>query len=206
MKHLKFPSILFLIVLIVSACAPQAAPTMNAADVQTTAVAAAFTMVAQTQAAIPTATPLPPTDIPTNTPLPTDTPVALPTLAVTATNAAVSAPTTSSGADPCANRVLAASPKGKETIIRIANKTKAQVTVSVYLNETASHGECGYRSYVIGKNSDVTITDLVQGCYNLWAWSTDNKVHVNAGGGGCINNNDKWTFEINENSIKFVGP
>ena len=65
MKHLKFPSILFLIALIAGACAPQAAPTMDAAAVQATAVAAAFTMVAQTQAAIPTATPLPPTEIPT---------------------------------------------------------------------------------------------------------------------------------------------
>jgi hypothetical protein len=208
MKHLKFPSILFLIALIAGACSPQAAPTMNAADVQSTAVAAAFTMVAQTQAAIPTATPLPPTETPTLTPLPTETPLPLPTSQVTATTAALSSSNNSGNAtvDPCSNRVLAASPKGKGTIIRIANKTKAQVTVSVYLNETASHGECGYRSYVISKNNDVTITDLVQGCYNLWAWSTDNKAHVNAGGGGCINNSDKWTFEISEGSIKFVGP
>jgi hypothetical protein len=167
-------------------------------------------MVAQTQAAIPTATPLPPTEAPTSTPLPTDTPVALPTLEVTATSAAVSSNSGgSSGAatvDPCANRVLGSSPKGKETVIRLANTTKTQVTVSLYLNETASHGECGYRSYVISKNNDTVISDLVQGCYSLWAWSTDNKVHVNAGGGGCINNDDKWTFEIGENSIKFVGP
>jgi hypothetical protein len=208
MKHLKSLTILFLIALIASACAPQAAPTMNAADVQSTAVAAAFTMVAQTQAAIPTATPLPPTDIPTNTPLPTDTPVALPTLDVTPTTAALSQPTTSGAAtvDPCSNRILSASPKGKETIIRIWNTTKADVTVSLYLNETAGHGECGYRSYTLRKNADVTITDLVQGCYSLWAWSTNNAAHVNGGGGGCINNPDKWTFEINESSIKFVGP
>ena len=208
MKIFKSLSILFLIALIASACAPQAAPTMSAADVQTTAVAAAFTMVAQTQAAIPTATPLPPTEAPTSTPLPTNTPVALPTLEVTSTTAALSAPTSgSSGAatvDPCANRVLSASPQGKSTSIRIANTTKYEVTVSLYLNETASHGECGYRSYVLKKNSDVTITDLVQGCYNLWAWSSSSG--VNAGGGGCINNPDKWTFEIKESAIKFVGP
>lgn len=205
MKHLKSISIVFLIALIAGACAPQAAPTMNAADVQSTAVAAAFTMIAQTQAAMPTATPLPPTTTPTNTPLPTDTPVALPTLEVTATTAALSAPTTSSGADPCANRVLAASPKGRPTTILIANTTKHEVTVSLYLNETASHGECGYRSYVIKKNGGTTITDLVQGCYNLWAWSNSGS-NVNASGGGCINNPDKWTFEIREGTIKFVGP
>lgn len=207
MKYLKFISIVFLITLVTSACAQQAAPTMNAADVQTTAVAAAFTMIAQTQAAIPTATPLPPTDVPTNTPLPTDTPVALPTLNVTPTTAALSQPTTSGAAtvDPCSNRVLGSSPKGKSTTILISNTTKAEVTVSLYLNETASHGECGYRSYVIKKNGGVTITDLVQGCYNLWAWSNSSSA-VNASGGGCINNPDKWTFEIKENTIKFVGP
>ena len=58
----------------VSACgAEPAPPTIAAVDVQNTAVAGAFTIVAQTQAAIPTATPLPPTETPTQTPLPTNT-------------------------------------------------------------------------------------------------------------------------------------
>ena len=204
MKTVKILPILLLLAMVVSACGAEAVPTMNAADVQSTAVAAAFTMVAETQAAIPTATPLPPTNTPTLTPLPTDTPVTLPTLDVTLTS--TSAPVSSgSGTDPCANRVLSYSPKGRETIIRIANLTKSSVTVSVYLNETASHGECGYRSYTLSKNDDVVISDLVQGCYNLWAWSTNNN-DVSAGGSGCINNPDKWTFEIRESSIKFVGP
>ena len=204
MKHLTFYTLIIALAVTLSACGGQAVPTVNAADVQHTAEAAAFTMVAQTLEAIPTSTPLPPTEIPTNTPLPTDTPAALPSLAVSAT--VVSAPTTSSGAgaDPCATRVLSYSPKGKATIIRIANTTKAPVTVSVYLNETAGTGECGYRSYNIAKSSDVVITDLVQGCYNLCAWSTDNKIHVNSGGYGCLNNSDKWTFEIKEDTIKFT--
>jgi hypothetical protein len=206
MKQFKILQILFVLVIIVSACAPQAAPTMNSADVQSTAVAAAFTMVAETQAALPSPTPLPPTNTPTLTPMATDTPVPLPTLAVSLTS--TSAPVSSgsdSGADPCANRVLSGSPKGRETVIRIANLTKSQVTVSLYLNETEGHGECGYRSYSLSKNNDVVISDLVQGCYSLWAWSTNNN-DVNAGGGGCINNPDKWTFEIRESAIKFVGP
>jgi hypothetical protein len=208
MKQPKFLITLFAIALTVSACAPAAIPTMSAEDVQSTAVAAAFTVVAQTQAAIPTATSVPPTDTPAATPLPTNTPLPLSSLEVTATTTVLAAATSSSssGTDPCANRVLSGSPGGKPTMIRIANTTKAEVTVSLYLNETASHGECGYRSYVIKKNSDVTITDLVQGCYNLWAWSNNNNVHVNGGGSGCINNEDKWTFEIKEDSIKFVGP
>jgi threonine dehydratase len=61
-------------------------------------------------------------------------------------------------------------------------------------------------TYTLGrhKNNDIVITDLVQGCYNILAWSDDPKVRVSAYGGGCINNPDKWTFEIKENSIVFT--
>jgi hypothetical protein len=197
------------IALLISACGAPAAPTLQAVDVQNTAVAAAFTVVAQTQAAIPTNTPLPPTEPPTQTPLPTETPLPLPTSATvisSPTTAAVSNNNNSGGGtDPCATRVLSA-PEGKETTIRIVNTTKLAVTLSIYLNETASKGACGYRGYTISKNNDVVITDLVQGCYNLWAWSENGKGKFYSTGYGCINNSDKWTFEIRESNIKFVGP
>ena len=48
-------------IFLLSACGPEPEPTMSAEDVQGTAEAAAWTMVAETQAAIPTATPIPPT-------------------------------------------------------------------------------------------------------------------------------------------------
>ncbi len=193
--------ILTIAAVLLTACgAEEAPPTLSVADVQSTAVSAALTIVAQTQAAIPTDTPAPPTETPTSTPLPTDTPFAPPTLAVTATNTLASA-----GGDYCATRVLS-SPKGKATVIKIDNKTKWPVQVSLYLNETASHNECGYRGYNLSKNGSVVINDLVYGCYNLWAWSTDPKHPFNSAGYGCINNPDKWTFEISEANIKFVGP
>lgn len=211
MKQFKFLPVIILLAVVISACGAEPVPTMSAADVQSTAVAAAFTVVAQTQEAIPTATPLPPTSTPTETALPTNTPLPLPTQPTSATLAvattAVSNVTTNSGnatADPCATRILSYSPKGKETTIRIANTTKAEVKVSLYLNETAGHGECGYRSYTLSKNNDVVITDLVQGCYNILAWSDDPKNRVSAYGGGCINNPDKWTFEITADSVKFT--
>lgn len=185
--------------IMLSACGPEATPTMSVADVQATAVSAAFTIVAQTQAAIPTATPLPPTETPTQTPPPTNTPAPLPTLAVTLTNTPAS-----SGGDYCATRVLG-SPQGKDTRILIENLTKFPVQISLYLNET-SRNECGYRGYTLAKNGSVTITDLVQGCYNIWAWSTDNSNSFQSAGYGCINNPDKWTFQINEDFVKFVGP
>ncbi len=201
MKRLSILT-LILITTIISACGAEPVPTVNPVDIQNTAVAAAQTMVAQTQAAVPTATPIPPTETATETPLPTDTPVSLPTLDVTLT--VTTAPVSNnSGGDPCATRVLSPS-QGRETIIRVVNTTKVAITVSMYLNETAAHGECGYRGFTLSKNNDIVFTDLVQGCYNLWAFSSSSD--VNARGGGCINNPDKWTFEVRADSIKFVGP
>ncbi len=203
MKYIKSLAIVLVAIIIISACGAEPVPTKSAVDVQSTAAAAAFTMVAQTHEAIPTETPLPPTETPTQTPLPTDTPVVTPTLEVTFTSLP---PTTNANADPCSNRVLSA-PTGRATTIRIINTTRAAVTLSMYLNETASTGACGYRGYSLASRNDVVITDLVQGCYNLWAWSNNGeRVHVNASGSGCINNDDKWTFEITENTIKFTGP
>src|SRR5215216_7249556 len=84
-QHVLIVGLVF--VLFASACAPQATPTADPVNVQQSAEAAAFTMVAETQQAAPTATPVPPTDtpapvaLPTNTPLPTsDIQGALPTL------------------------------------------------------------------------------------------------------------------------------
>ena len=204
MKRFTIPSLIAAMTMLISACGAPAAPTMSAADVQLTAVAAAFTVVAQTQAAIPTATPLPPTETASPTPLPTNTPVSLPTLDATFTPAAAAG-----GPTPyyCDTRVLSWSPKGRATVIRIVNLTKVPVAVSIYLNETQDHNECGYRSYNLAKNNDVVITHRGQGCYNLWAWSTDPKTSFRvASATSCINNPDKWTFEISQTNLKFVGP
>jgi len=199
MKHATKLLCILLAVGLLTACGAEQTPTMSVADVQSTAVSAAFTIVAQTQAAIPTSTPLPPTETSTETPPPTNTPEPLPILAATLTNTPASG-----GSDYCATRVLS-SPAGKDTRILITNETKYPVQISLYLNET-SRNECGYRGYNLGKNGSIVITDLVQGCYNIWAWSTDPKHAFQSAGYGCINNPDKWTFEINESFVKFYGP
>lgn len=192
-----------IIALFIAACAPQAAPTINPVDVQNTAMAAAFTMVAETQAAIPTPTIPPPTETPTQTPLPTNTPLTTLTLATSVTTSvAVAASTSTPGGDYCQTRILSWSPKGRPATIHIINSNRAAITVSLFLNETADHFECGYRVYEIGSRSDVFITDLVQGCYTLWAFNNDQRTPVNAFGSGCINNPDKWTIEITQDRVK----
>ena len=204
MKLFKTLMAVVLLAALLSACGAEPVPTITAGDVALTAQAAAQTMVAQTLAAVPSATPLPPTDIPTATPLVTDTPLVPPTLEVLA-SPTLAAPTTDPNVDPCQTRQLKPS-KGKPTRIQFANKTKYPVRVSLYLEETPAHGECGYRSFDIAKNNATTYDDLVQGCYYVYAWSLDSKKAFQVNGGGCINNPDKWIFEISEKNVKFVGP
>ncbi|MCC6499670.1 MAG: hypothetical protein IT313_05310 [Anaerolineales bacterium] len=196
MKRIRSLWTLTLAALLLAACGTEAPPTPSMEEVRGTAVAAALTIVAQTQAAIPTNTPVPPTETPTSTPQPTNTPLTLPTLAETSTNTPASA-----GGDYCQTRVLGA-PKGNDTVIKIENATKLPIHVSLFLNKTALD-ECGWREYEIGKKGSVVITDLVYGCYNLWAWSNDPKNPFQSSGYGCINNPDKWTFQVHESTIQF---
>lgn len=202
MKRFSTFTVIAAIAMIVSACGAEPPPTVNPADVQGTAQAAALTIVAQTQAAIPTQTPPPPTETATQVILPTITQL-VPTQGVALASPTTAAPTSSG--DPCDTRVLSGNEKGHETIIRIWNRTKGNVRISLYLNETEGHGECGYRSYDIAKNGDVVIRDLVTGCYNVWAWALTGE-NFRSSGYGCINNSDKWTFEVNTATVKFVGP
>ena len=149
--------------LFVSACGAQATATVNPVDVQHTAEAAAFTMVAETQAAIPTDTPLPPTEAPTLTPLPSLTPLASPTLG---TGTQISTPIgltitpqpniptftpqasgSGSGQDPC-NQALT-DWQGRSANLNIVNETKPKGTVILSLYVVTDLGQCGYL-YVSG--------------------------------------------------------
>src|SRR5262245_11010868 len=113
MKCFSIRTLVLLITLMMSACGARGAqttPTVNAIDIQNTISAAAFTVVAETQAAIPTATPLPPTATFTDTPAPTDTLVPLPTLGATFTPVS----NNNSGTDdPCINQPLPATLQGE---------------------------------------------------------------------------------------------
>lgn len=191
----------FASILLLSACGPAPEPTMSPEEVQGTAVAAAWTMVAQTQAAIPTATPVPPTEPPTPTPLPTNTvqPLELPTqeLVVQPTN------TTAASADEC-DKFLQPSAAGPTAPIKIINQTKAPLNLSLYLAKTP-FGECGYRGYSVPKNGSISI-EFPQGSIYGYAWILEPVNTTVSGGPWNPNNTDKWELYINENNMKMVGP
>jgi hypothetical protein len=155
--------------LFLTACGPQGTPTMAPADVNNTAVAAAFTMVAQTQAAIPTNTPIPPTETPSPTPLPTFTLPASPTLQQllappTATNSVASDP------NSCI-KPLNVAEAGVLKRIRIDNETNGSVNFSLNLWTPNDFGQCGALSYTLAKGAKV-FASVPVGSYYGYAWIT----------------------------------
>ncbi len=204
MKRLQIASLIMAAAMVINACGPKAAeaPTINAEEIQSTAVAAALTIVAETQAAIPTNTSLPPTNVPTSTPLPTDTPIPSPTIDPNLPTAtAIPTQTAVGGGDPC-NGPLGAIVSGKDAKIKLENNTKADIVVTLYLNITP-FGECGFRGYNLGPRDSILITDLPQGCYNVSVLVNDSKKPSKAFGYGCITNTDKHSFLINAESVIF---
>jgi hypothetical protein len=185
--------------LVLTACGPEPEPTMSPADVQGTAMAAALTMVAETQAAIPTATPLPPTEASTATPFPTNTvaPLSLasPTGAISALPATL--PTNTSvpsvgGNDSC-NQILT-SWDGESAKITVKNATKPQGTIvlSIWVNTTM--GQCGY----IPANPNSFYIPM--GTFSAGAF-VNGKKDFKVFGGGVINRTGNYTLWVTNDTI-----
>jgi len=196
MKHPLF--IILVVSLIISACGSKTVetPTLSVADLQSTAISMAWTLAAQTRAAIPTATstPIPPTDTPL--PIPTATIRHIPTLPlVPPTNT----PRSSGGGcdQPLTNWL------GLSTNLNIENENKGDVVLSIYFSETQK-GECGYMGYNFGSGG--TSVSVPLGCFFAFAWVSGKKNYTTQGGPFCINNPDKWLLIIRENGIVLKAP
>jgi hypothetical protein len=202
MKYFSILTPVLTMALIISACGArgaQATPTISAVEIQSTAAVLAFTIVAETQAALPTATPPPPTATITNTPVPTETFLPLPS-PLTLTPAANG---NSGGVDPCVDKVLPATLQGEPVKIRINNSTKAQISFSIYLNQTTPQSECGYRTYTIAPEQSLNLNNLVEGCFTLWAWNPDPKEYfIVTNGTNCLDNSATWVFDISNRTIE----
>lgn len=200
MKPISILTLLVLSALVITSCRGQATPTANPIDLQGTIAAAAFTVVAQTQAAIPTATVPPPTATFTDTPAPTSTFPPLPASGATFTPIPNS---NSGGGDPCINKVMPATLQGQPVKIRVNNTTKVKLTFSIYLNQATPQSQCGYRIYTLEPEQALVIGDLVPACYTLWAWNPDPKEYfIVTNGTTCIDSTDTWVFSVSNSSIK----
>jgi hypothetical protein len=200
LKRFTLPIQILVFALIVSACGGQAEPTVDPLDLQGTAVASALTLLAETQAAIPTVTLPPPTVAVTDTPAFTPTIPPLPTLGATFTPNPAE---TSGPVDPCINTVLPGKLTGETIKIRVDNPTKGTINLTVYLQSGNPQGVCGYRGYTLTAGESLVITDLVEGCYTLWAWNPDPKDYfMVTNGTSCLDNSNSWTFDISTNGIQ----
>lgn len=187
-----------------AACAP-AVPTIDPAQIQASAVAAASTMIAATQQAIPTETPVPPAS---PTPLPSPTLAVLPTFPVIA--APTDVPTASTG-DDCNHLLDVGATGNKRASLLIVNDTKGTMTLTIGLGSKNAFGECGYMSWSgLSKNSSTMVSVPQTGsgpCYWAYAWINDPKKQTTVSGGGyCMNNPDKWTMTVNYDTIHLTPP
>ena len=192
-----------------AACAP-AVPTIDPAQIQASAVAAASTMIAMTQQAMPTETPLPPTPEPSPTPLPSPTTDrSIPTVLV------LSAPTaapTAVGGDDCNHLFDVAESGNQRAKLMIVNDTKGPITITIGISSKNAFGQCGYLSWSgIPKGNSITVSVPQTGsgpCYWAYAWINDPKKPSNNGpwSGYCMNNTDKWTLTVGYNTMKLTPP
>ncbi len=164
MKNLIF--IVALFALMLSACGAPAAPTLDPVLVQASAMAAANTMIAMTQAAIPTSTPVPPA---------TDTPQVLPspTLDLLAGFPTAGLPTATAGAgtETCVHPLDMNSAGPKHTTV-IRNESGGTINISLNLWKINSFGQCGAISFAnMGKNSTEEV-GLPTGYWFAYAWAT----------------------------------
>ncbi len=198
--------ILIALTVLLAACAPQGTPTMAPADVQNTAVSAAWTMVQATLDANPTATQLPPTETPSPTPLPTFTPPPLiPTLEQFILPTSTSAP---SDPNNC-NRTLNMGEAGPMKNVRIENQNAAQVNLSLYLWEPNKFGQCGYVGYVIKPNEKRKV-GIPSGSWSAFGWVLNPKGQSQAGPIsffiGPSASDDLLRLVIKKETIGWVGP
>jgi predicted small lipoprotein YifL len=161
MKQKFFCTILILIILSLSACG-SAEPTLNPEDQASTAVAEAWLIITQTQAALPTSTPIPPTNTPEPTLTPPPTIPILPTLPP-ATVAV--APTQ----NEC-NQVPPLEPQGAQVRIEIKNESNGSVNLSLGMNSPNDKKECVTYSFTLSNNNNPVAANVLAGCYWGWGW------------------------------------
>lgn len=171
MKRIAIPLVLLLSVLL-SACGAQATPTISPADVQSTAMAGALTVIAQTKAAIPTNTPEPTA---TNTPVSTDTPIPSPTIEVPTLSSLLptivpTKPATSNGTDDCLHP-LNTGEAGPTHDTLVKNQSGGSIILSLNLYKKNEFGQCGAISYNLNKGDSV-MANLPAGYWYAFAWMT----------------------------------
>jgi hypothetical protein len=193
--------------LLASACGPRATPTADPLDIQHTAEAAAFTMVAETEQALPTATRVPPTELPSPTSPPTVTPLPLPTSSTpglapaglpTFTQQVLQpAATSNSGGDQANCNQPLTSWQGPTANFSVANVTKPQGTIVLSMYVVTDLNQCGYL-IITGDSFSGPV-----GNYSAGAFITGKENHKAFGSFRITEGN--WKIVVRNESIEAEG-
>ena len=191
--------LLSLLALVLGACggSGDTPPAMSADEVEQTALAEARTMVANTQAALPTATLAPidtPTLAPTDTPIPLPT-IAMPTIEQPTANAFTPqpTPTTAVGNGGC---YPMKEWEVESANINMYNQTKGIVTLSI--NVTLANGDCGAFSRQFEKTNTVVVP---LGCAWVWAW-VDGKQDFTLSTSFCMDTPRNYSITVTNDALK----
>ena len=198
------PILLVLAVFLTACGGTPATPTMNPADVQNTAVAAAWTMVAATNSALPTNTPLPPTEAASPTPLPTFTPepLLIPTLSFPPT------PTVAAASGDCTGPINMGEAGFKHRVRVENNVPKASITVSLNLWTKNAFGQCGIIAVALSKNQSI-IVEIPSGSWWAGAYVNGPKPSMPSGVSfiiGASKTDDLLRLIVTADKIRLVGP
>ena len=174
----KLIPLLAVLAILLTACGAQGAPTMSPEESSGTAIAMASTIIAQTQAALPTNTPIPPTETASPTPLPTFTLEPLPTIAL-------ASPTATLKPQGSCDGPLNMAEAGPQSNVRFENETGGVVTLSLHL-ATNAFGQCGFLGYTLSKNEKLTLS-LPKGNYYAYAFINYANGDTGTAGGSFIN-------------------
>jgi hypothetical protein len=93
--------------------------------------------------------------------------------------------------------------EGEKIRIRIDNPTRAAIMVSVNLHQARPGAQCGYRGYSLEAGQSLVISDLIVGCYSIWAWNPDpDDYFMVTNGTSCLDTSNTWAFDISKTSIR----
>lgn len=186
-----------LIITILTACGAAPKPTLSVTDIQNTAFPIVMTQYAMTKAAIPTATPIPPTstDTPTIAPLPTSalvTPI-------------VVAPPANPNASPTPDCYTPPTPKLKGATLKLnlVNRSGGPVDMSMGMYAPNDQGECFTFAFSVRDKQTLPIT-LLTGCY--WAHGYQNGTKPSTPGNNyfCLSTADDGRgLTIGKDSVGF---
>lgn len=184
-----------LVAVIASACAP-VAPTVDPAQIQASAVAAASTMIALTQEAVPT---------PTDTPVPSPTPLPSPTFPPPPTIEPPTVEPTKSAGDDCNHLFDLAEDRSKRSPVKINNLNKAPFSGSLWMSQKNAFGQCGYVGFQIPKGQSITLQLPQTGSGPCWwggGWVNGPEPSTPSGGPFCWNGDLKWELDIGPDVIR----